>query len=594
MTEQRCECGSTEHPGPHWLHMDELWRAKNRELMAQFREAEAQGDVARMRMCLTAFAEEEIRRLDEKERNLLSVGNGAIVKISPDPLTWKQDSAMIVAPVRETPGREDATAEPQMSDHKVLVYVDSEGEGTADCPECGAWTIIGNAGTDKAEVKVRCAHYFRTVRHPGKGLVATFIQEGAHNPSPHTGDPKMPNTAQVPTTSPAAKIKNRDDANAWAKQVYGRNGATRIHQTGGEQKLEVGEYVAHSFEVRGVGKSWSAAVKEAAGKLPAQAETQDGAASAATDELAARRARRNDTNQEGKMAESTETVAGTNAATADQAETPAAPAGGGKGKKRGKDPLWPEGAAAEPAQAPAPAPAAETGATAKKSTTKKSVGGGKAKEEAPAASNAPVLTIKHKAGDVMRDFPQEEVKEGYVQCPYCPAHVKNHYAGKRIHLEKHAAEYERQGIGGLLVPSQKAPPKDPNATPAAGAQGASKSSTTKKSAGGSGPKASGGTAAEPTKGNGKPATGIEFDSGGKEKLKIKRTVRVESSVPSTKEGFTDKIVDRHVVEYVDPAGDLHRKVFEVIPGAVPYIPNGVTHKVLNNNRHQWREPNRAK
>jgi TusA-related sulfurtransferase len=53
-----CECCT--HSGPHWLHMNDLWKHRNSELLQQ---GSLQGHI-----------EEELRRLAEKEHELVSRG----------------------------------------------------------------------------------------------------------------------------------------------------------------------------------------------------------------------------------------------------------------------------------------------------------------------------------------------------------------------------------------------------------------------------------------------------------------------------------------------------------------------------------------
>ena len=55
---QDCEC--ITHSGPHWLHINDMWRNRNSELLHQ-------GN-------LRAHIEEECRRLAEKEHELVSRG----------------------------------------------------------------------------------------------------------------------------------------------------------------------------------------------------------------------------------------------------------------------------------------------------------------------------------------------------------------------------------------------------------------------------------------------------------------------------------------------------------------------------------------
>lgn len=64
--EKDCDC--ITHDGPHWLHMDQLWRIRNQQLL----DADA----------LDAFTHAEIERLDEKLANMLRLGIDEILRDS--------------------------------------------------------------------------------------------------------------------------------------------------------------------------------------------------------------------------------------------------------------------------------------------------------------------------------------------------------------------------------------------------------------------------------------------------------------------------------------------------------------------------------
>jgi hypothetical protein len=55
-----CEC--VIHDGPHWLHMDDLDKRLNAPLRARAMQGES--------LAFHAYAEAELRRLDEKRRNM--------------------------------------------------------------------------------------------------------------------------------------------------------------------------------------------------------------------------------------------------------------------------------------------------------------------------------------------------------------------------------------------------------------------------------------------------------------------------------------------------------------------------------------------
>lgn len=65
-----CECGSAEHAGPHWRHMDALWREKNREILRRAHASMAAGNHMDARLALHGFGQEEERRLAEKAAHL--------------------------------------------------------------------------------------------------------------------------------------------------------------------------------------------------------------------------------------------------------------------------------------------------------------------------------------------------------------------------------------------------------------------------------------------------------------------------------------------------------------------------------------------
>lgn len=56
-----CEC--LFHEGPHWLHMDEIWREKNRNILAN-------GGLS----AVLAYPREEFRRLESKNREMDALG----------------------------------------------------------------------------------------------------------------------------------------------------------------------------------------------------------------------------------------------------------------------------------------------------------------------------------------------------------------------------------------------------------------------------------------------------------------------------------------------------------------------------------------
>lgn len=68
-----CHCVGL-HEGPHWLHMDDLWRKMNREILdmaqAKLGAAKTLMDVSMTEVMLDRFEEEEIPRLRTKRREM--------------------------------------------------------------------------------------------------------------------------------------------------------------------------------------------------------------------------------------------------------------------------------------------------------------------------------------------------------------------------------------------------------------------------------------------------------------------------------------------------------------------------------------------
>lgn len=60
--ELKQDCSCITHTGPHWLHMNDLWRERNRSLTG------------------LGLYQEEIRRLDEKEQYMISLGIEEIIR----------------------------------------------------------------------------------------------------------------------------------------------------------------------------------------------------------------------------------------------------------------------------------------------------------------------------------------------------------------------------------------------------------------------------------------------------------------------------------------------------------------------------------
>jgi hypothetical protein len=75
------ECNCLHHNGPHWLHMDTLWKEKNHALLEQAmryeRDGRASRDIREITLYYSVFlatmrlhAQEELARLNEKARHV--------------------------------------------------------------------------------------------------------------------------------------------------------------------------------------------------------------------------------------------------------------------------------------------------------------------------------------------------------------------------------------------------------------------------------------------------------------------------------------------------------------------------------------------
>ena len=82
MNNEPCNC--LTHEGPHWLHMDALYKAKNHALLVQairyIEAGKASRDVAENMLLLSAceatmrlYAQEELARLSEKLKHVEKV-----------------------------------------------------------------------------------------------------------------------------------------------------------------------------------------------------------------------------------------------------------------------------------------------------------------------------------------------------------------------------------------------------------------------------------------------------------------------------------------------------------------------------------------
>jgi hypothetical protein len=75
------DCGCLHHEGPHWKHMDALWKQKNHELLVQAGKYEESGRASRDRSesmnlyvafvsVMRLHAQEELARLKEIELHM--------------------------------------------------------------------------------------------------------------------------------------------------------------------------------------------------------------------------------------------------------------------------------------------------------------------------------------------------------------------------------------------------------------------------------------------------------------------------------------------------------------------------------------------
>lgn len=66
------DCGCLTHDGPHWRHMDALWRERNLAILerAKALPLETPQDGWRHHLALLAFVQEESRRLHDKAAEL--------------------------------------------------------------------------------------------------------------------------------------------------------------------------------------------------------------------------------------------------------------------------------------------------------------------------------------------------------------------------------------------------------------------------------------------------------------------------------------------------------------------------------------------
>lgn len=78
------DCACLSHTGPHWLHMDELTREKNREALDRTSKMSAQDidavQAIQCRALFDHFAKVEIIRLDTKLREMTSRGIKRIIR----------------------------------------------------------------------------------------------------------------------------------------------------------------------------------------------------------------------------------------------------------------------------------------------------------------------------------------------------------------------------------------------------------------------------------------------------------------------------------------------------------------------------------
>jgi hypothetical protein len=72
------DCGCITHEGPHWVHMDEQWRERNRTILRRMEEARAAGNHLGAWLAGQGFAGAEARRLEEKGAMMRRLGIGRI------------------------------------------------------------------------------------------------------------------------------------------------------------------------------------------------------------------------------------------------------------------------------------------------------------------------------------------------------------------------------------------------------------------------------------------------------------------------------------------------------------------------------------
>lgn len=78
-----CHCVGL-HDGPHWVHMDDLWRKMNHEILdmakVKLKTAKTLMDVSMAEVLFDRFIEEEIPRLRTKRREMEQSGIVRIIR----------------------------------------------------------------------------------------------------------------------------------------------------------------------------------------------------------------------------------------------------------------------------------------------------------------------------------------------------------------------------------------------------------------------------------------------------------------------------------------------------------------------------------
>ena|SRR6185369_156062 len=69
-TEKDCEC--IIHAGPHYLHVDKLWRDNNQQFLERLKQAVEQNNYSDAILAKEAFLREELARLKEKEHQMVA------------------------------------------------------------------------------------------------------------------------------------------------------------------------------------------------------------------------------------------------------------------------------------------------------------------------------------------------------------------------------------------------------------------------------------------------------------------------------------------------------------------------------------------